>query len=141
MKKLLVLMIFIFPSSFAEDRNGISECGVTYLDLVGTWYGERQLKNGLTQRWVMQRHENNSYESEVEMYTPAGKLFAKDNTSGLWWFENCQYKTLMNKSEKTTKKIENYYQVISLVENQLRYQSVDGKTVYLIKRVEDGFKL
>ena len=115
--------------------------------LVGHWYGERVLDNGVLRMWVTSRNTDGSYQDHFKE-CDNGRQILEQREFGSWELKgDVEYvtTTLLQgkrgyfKPETPTGSYTDPYQVVSLSEQELKYKNPETGVTYQSQKVYKGY--
>ncbi len=117
--------------------------------MIGTWYGERDNKDGGRTRWVIVRAVDGSYASDFETRTASGDVETESET-GIWGIRYPIYFTSVRgfreggrqiRADTSEPSLYDAYRVLAIDETRFVYASYTSGTIFEVRRVADGFRL
>lgn len=130
----------------------LTACATTHMDesalpLTGYWYGEVELENNQTRKWVIARHTDGTYWASFECIenTHCGPI----KEHGIWGIEDNVYwvKTMLlideaggpHYPDTDDKMYHSNYTLTGMSEDYIEYQHVETKKTYRTQRVSKSF--
>ncbi|GAA6130232.1 hypothetical protein [Halopseudomonas sabulinigri] len=121
----------------------------TWNTMVGRWYGDRMDEDGERIQWITQRHADGTYQVDFRSTTARGRI-ENSTDLGQWgmagpiyfgffrgWLEGDVF------TPSDPRQADNYdaYNVISLTDDLMIYDSLTTGTRYEARRVPEGFHI
>ncbi len=117
--------------------------------LVGAWYGEATIRDGLQRRWVNRRSADGTYVLEVRLSGAASE--SPDREYGVWGVSGGIYFTIMQgwidaggtitPSDPADANFYDAYRVLELTGDVFRYRGLETGNTFTVTRVADDFSL
>ena len=117
--------------------------------LIGRWYGEKQLDDESVQKWIVTRQDDGTYVIKF-------KTIAKDGSveswveAGIWGVRSPIYFTAMRSyienddavaADTTDASLYDAYKIVKIDQNSFTYKSYTSGNEYTVKKVANDFEL
>jgi hypothetical protein len=117
--------------------------------LLGKWYGEAELKEGGSRKWLAQRNADGSFRVDFHIASPGEPLFMISEL-GYWGVAGDVYFTMTRgivrgerhaDADVTDPRLYNAYTIIEAREDSFVYRNVETGSVFSLRKVDSSFLL
>lgn len=136
--------VVLFAVSMSSENDDVSLLETrAYLDdsvcpnfpserLVGTWKGKKDLGNGESQEWIVERKADGTYDIRFKIETSFGITTSEE--SGLWGFSNCLYTVVTKMVDGHSVIYQEAYRVHEVNDQEMVYTRFESGETYTVYR-------